>query len=112
VNILKTKEQILADIEAKLIALNSPLTDWNVGSIMRTISEVFSDIGEDCYIDLYQYLLQTWIHTSTGEWVDFHGTVWSQTRKAGANYDQCSRGNIYFTSRNDCIHERTNSSAL
>lgn len=83
-NILKTKEQILADIEAKLIALNSPLTDWNIGSIMRTISEAFSDIGEDCYIDLYQYLLQTWIHSSTGEWIDFHGTVWSQTRKAGA----------------------------
>jgi uncharacterized phage protein gp47/JayE len=51
---------------------------------MRTISEAFSDIGEDCYIDLYQYLLQTWIHSSTGEWIDFHGTVWSQARKAGA----------------------------
>lgn len=83
-NILKTREEILTVIEAKLVELNSPLTDWNIGSIMRVISEVFSDVGEDLYIDLYQYLLQTWIHSSTGEWIDFHGTVWSQTRKAGA----------------------------
>jgi uncharacterized phage protein gp47/JayE len=67
---MKTFEEILADLKTYLEDHSSVLTDWNTGSILRTICELNAEIGSELYNTLYNFLLQNYILTADGEWLD------------------------------------------
>lgn len=60
------------------------LTDFNVGSIVRTLLEGAAAMMEECYYLISVLLSRFWIRTSTGEWLDRRAEDFGKTRKPGA----------------------------
>ena len=81
---MKTFEEILADLKTYLEDHSSVLTDWNIGSILRTICELNAEVGSELYDELYHFLLQNYILTANGIWLDKCVGDFNITRKTGS----------------------------
>lgn len=81
---MKTFEEILADSKTYLEEHNSILTDWNIGSILRTICELNAEIGTELYDELFQFLLQNFILTASGIWLEKCVGDFNIIRKTGS----------------------------
>ena len=58
-------------------------TDFNPGSIWRTLLEGCAALVEECYNLLARMLRMFWFRTATGEWLDFRAADFGKTRKPG-----------------------------
>jgi len=87
----KTSDELLDGIKTYLETNGSQLTDWNVGSILRSLSEPTADVGRILMDLIYQVALQRFVTHSSGDSLDDHGADYSQTRKDGsvASSSQC-----------------------
>lgn len=59
------------------------LSDFNPGSIIRTILEAAAAMMEECYYLLSLLQPRFWVRTSTGEWLDRRAEDFGKTRKEG-----------------------------
>jgi Uncharacterized homolog of phage Mu protein gp47 len=64
----KKFDEILTDIQNLL--RGSTLTDWNPGSVLRTLSEAWAALLEEAYFWLDWLLSQFFVGTAVGEWLD------------------------------------------
>ena len=88
---LRTFTEILADMLQKIVD-RTPLTNLNVGSIIRTIVEIIVGV----IAELYEFIGDTHKHaflaTATGNWLDFKAEEFGIFRKPGA----ITAGNVIF----------------
>jgi len=78
--IIKTYSQILGSVLAT-IGTRSSLTNFNVGSVIRTITEVFSLVVGELYAFSSDMLKQGFLDTATGVWLDRHASEVGVTRR-------------------------------
>ena len=78
---IPTFEDIVADLITKL-GTNSQgkLTNFNVGSVIRTISEVYGEVAAELYAYAADMLKQGYIDTATGMWLDRKAKEYGITR--------------------------------
>jgi uncharacterized phage protein gp47/JayE len=79
----KTYDELLEGIKAYLEENSSTLTDWNVGSVLRSICEPNADMGRILMLCIQNVALQRFITHATLQRLDSHGADHSQTRKSG-----------------------------
>lgn len=82
----KDFKTLLSDLIAYVGAKG--LTDFNVGSIVRTLLEGAAAMMEECYYLISVLLSRFWIRTATGEWLDRRAEDFGKTRKPGS----CAEG--------------------
>lgn len=78
----KTFEQILQGL-FDYVGASKVITDFNPGSLARTLLEAAAALMEECYYLMSYLLSQFWIRTATGEWLDKRANDYGKTRKAG-----------------------------
>ena len=81
--IIKTREEILEKVKETIEDSSCQFNDWNIGSVLRTISESFSDVGNQGYVDLYFWTLQAFDQYAQGEFLDLLASSYGLNRKAG-----------------------------
>ena len=81
--IVKTRAEILEVVKEYIEDSSCQFNDWNVGSVLRTISESFSDVGHQTYVDLYFWTLQAFDQYAQGQFLDLLASSFGLTRKAG-----------------------------
>jgi uncharacterized phage protein gp47/JayE len=77
---IKTYNEILADILSK-IATRTQITNFNVGSVARTMAEVFGGTVSELYDFLARALGQGFLATAEGYWLDLKAQEYGITRK-------------------------------
>ena len=64
--------------------VGSTLSDFNIGSVTRTVLEAVASAIEEAYMYLYKFVLKFFISTSEGEWLDRRLEDLGMTRKLGS----------------------------
>ncbi len=90
-NTILTQEQILEQMRTYLEDNQSTLTDWNIGSILRSFCESNANVTSSLYQYLLYQILQNWFTTSSGQGLDRCAAEFSISRKDGskATCSQC-----------------------
>lgn len=78
---IKTYTQIVSDALTAL-AERTSITNFNAGSVIRTITEVFSEVVGELYAYGADMLLNGFMDTATGYWLDRRCAEYNITRKA------------------------------
>lgn len=68
----KTRDEIVEDVRRHLRDEDSPVTNWNPGGIIRTLTEMFAQGLADLYSSLTQIVKQGFVVHATGRWLDLH----------------------------------------
>lgn len=85
---IKTFDQIVNDIFARLT--EAGITDFNPGSVARTLVEAFAYGLDEVWYALSQVPDKFLIDKATGEWLDRRAWEWGITRNPGAK----AKGNV------------------
>ena len=80
---IKKFSEILQDLFDAIIAAEGKLTDFNIGSVTRTILEAVAAVVEEVYYWLALFLDKFFIATSEGAWLDKRLNDFGLERKAG-----------------------------
>lgn len=91
----KTKGQLLQEAR-EYLEDNTPLTNFNPGSIIRSILEVMSSEIAEQYEVMNSNLLQAYVTTATGDALDNIGALFGLTRKSARRAQETSSTNVYF----------------
>lgn len=89
--VVKTYEQIR---DAALLAIGSrtSISNFNVGSVVRTWTEAFSARLADVYLFAAEFYKNGFVDTATGFWLDRKAKEYGLTRQAAVT----TRGNVSF----------------
>ena len=79
----KTFQDILKDL-FEYVGQGSKVTDFNIGSVLRTILEAVAAIAEEVWYKLQFFVSLFFLDTSQGEWVDRRLNDLGMERKLGA----------------------------
>lgn len=79
----KDFQRLLSEL-ISYVGASKGLTDFNPGSIVRTILEAAAAMMEECYYLLSILLPKFWVRTATGEWLDRRAEDFGKSRKPGA----------------------------
>lgn len=79
---IKTFKEILQTMFNAVVG--STLSDFNIGSVTRTVLEAVASAIEEAYMYLYKFVLKFFISTSEGEWLDRRLEDLGMTRKLGS----------------------------
>lgn len=80
----KSFDELLDDIKTYLETAASKLTDWNPGSILRTMCEGFAHGGRIIMGTIQHIENRIWVTNSDGIGLDKHGIDYAQLRTSGA----------------------------
>lgn len=79
----KTFQDILRDL-FEFVGAGKSLTDFNVGSALRTVLEAVAAIAEEVWYNLQFFVNKFFLDTSSGDWLDRRLNDFGMTRKVGA----------------------------
>ena len=77
---IKTYYQIVGEMLAQ-VGIRTPLTNFNVGSVIRTLVEVYAEVAAELYAFIGDVLKQAYLATATGYWLDLKAREYGVTRK-------------------------------
>ena len=92
---LRTYTEILADMLSK-VAERTRITNFNVGSVARTIFEVIAGTISELYEFIGNLFKNAFLATATGQWLDFKALEYGITRKPAT----FTEGNLVFGREN------------
>ncbi|GMB00227.1 baseplate J/gp47 family protein [Pelosinus sp. IPA-1] len=79
----KTFKDILTNL-FEYVGENKKITDFNVGSVLRTILEAVAAVSEELWYNLQLFVSKFFLNTSSGEWLDRRLNDLGMERKAGS----------------------------
>jgi uncharacterized phage protein gp47/JayE len=77
---IKTYPEVIASL-LTAIGDRTALTNFNVGSVIRTLTEAFSEVVAELYAYAAEMLKQGFLDTATGFWLDRKAKEYGLTRK-------------------------------
>jgi uncharacterized phage protein gp47/JayE len=66
----KTFDELIEESRQRLIAKGSSITNWNIGGIFRTLTELAMQAVADLYALLVKIVPMGYAKTATGQWLD------------------------------------------
>lgn len=77
---IKTYIQIVGEMLTQ-VGSRTPLTNFNVGSVIRTLVEIYAEVAAELYAFIGDVLKQAYLATATGYWLDLKAREYGVTRK-------------------------------
>ena len=91
---IKTYSEIVSSMLTS-IGQRTGLTNFNIGSVVRTLAEVYAEVAAELYAFGAEMLKQGFLDTATGFWLDRKAREYGLTRKPAIK----TRGTVIYSRR-------------